>query len=234
MRAGYGWKAKGREEEALFISHFPSMIKMLKFFKRKPEVVPVTEPVANFKGHKIRRGRSYLVKEPKSEGSFEIFASMIKSTCAECAQTEAFPCESIGCEKCTLLCPCKLCTQSRAQGLCFTMDSPEEVRQRHLLQTTLIFWISKHGSGNINPASLEIMAGMINDFFRRSKNPIVLLDGIEYLITTNGFDPVLKFLHDIREWVILQKAIFILPVSPAALEEKEYALIERIMDQVDF
>ena len=223
----------GREKEAVFISRFRRVIKVpniLQIFKRKPKVIPVTEPVANFDGTKLKRGRSYLIKELKSEAAFEIFVSMIKGTCAECQHPETFSCESIGCEGCTLPCPCKHCMQARAQGLCFTMDSPEEIRQRYLLQTTPIFWISKHGSESINPANLEIMAGMIKDFFRKSKNPIVLLDCLEYLIITNGFIPVLKFLYEIREWVILQKAIFILPFSPATLEEREFALIERMMD----
>ncbi len=123
--------------------------------------------------------------------------------------------------------------QSRAQGLCFTINSPDEIRQKYLLQTSPIFWISRHGSDSINPANLEIMAGTIYDFLKKSKNPIVLLDGIEYPITINGFTPVLKFLHDIREWVILHEAVFILPVSPAALDERELALIDRIMDRVD-
>lgn len=113
------------------------------------------------------------------------------------------------------------------------MYSPVEMGLKYLLQTTPIFWIGKYGSRSVSPANLEIIAGMINEFLGKSKNPVVLLDGLEYLITTNGFIPVLKFLHDIWEWVILYEAIFILPVSPCALEEKELALIERNMEQVD-
>lgn len=206
---------------------------MFNIFRRKPKVIPVTEPVANFDGVRLKRGNSYLVKEPKGEACFEIFAAMVKGTCAECTYPEAFPCESIGCKECTLVCPCKHCMHIRAQGLCFTIDFPEEIRQQYLLQTTPVFWISKHGNESINPANLEILAGMIKEFLRKSRNPIILLDCLEYLIITNGFIPVLKFLHDIREWVVLQKAVFILPVSPAALDEKELALIERNMEVVD-
>ncbi len=206
---------------------------MYNIFKRKLKVLPVTEPVANFDGARLKRGRSYLMKEPKPEVAFEIFTSMVKGICAECARTEVFPCESIGCGECTLLCPCKHCEHTRAQGLCFTMDSPRETRQIYLLQITPIFWISKYGNDSVSPYNLELMASMIYEFLRRSKNPVVLLDGVEYLITINGFTPVLKFLHDIWEWVILYEAIFILPVSPAALEGRELALIERNMQQVD-
>lgn len=208
---------------------------MFNIFKRKHKVIPVTEPVTNFDGARLKRGNSYLVKEPKPDKGFKIFTKLVKGICAECLQTEfSFTCENIGCEECTLSCPCKYCKYTRAQGLCFTTDSPEQVRQKYLLQTTPIFWISKHGKESINPASLEIMAGMIKEFLRKSKNPIVLLDGLEYLIIANSFIPVLKFLHDIREWVILHKAVFILPVSPAAFVEKELALLERNMEQVYF
>ncbi|MCZ7405507.1 MAG: DUF835 domain-containing protein [Candidatus Methanoperedens sp.] len=204
------------------------------FFKRRPKVVPATELLTNFDGYRLKRGGSYLVKEPKPERSFEIFTNMVKGVCAECPQTEAFPCESIVCMECTLSCPCKHCKYTRAQGLCFATDQPEGLMQRYLLQTTPVFWISKHGKGSINPANIEIMAGMINEFFRTSKNPVVLLDGIEYIIITNGFIPVLKFLHDLREWAILHNAILILPLNPATLDEKELALIERNMHPIDF
>lgn len=207
---------------------------MLKIFKRKPKVIPATEPVTNFDGARLKRGNSYLVKEPKGETSFEIFAAIVKGICEECKHSEAFPCESIGCGECTLVCPCKHCIHARTQGLCFTIHFPEEIRQQHLLQTTPIFWISKHGNESINPTNLEIMAGMIKEFLRKSKNPIVLLDGLEYLIIMNDFIPVLKFVYDIREWVILQKAVFILPASSAALEEKQLALIERNLKELDF
>jgi archaellum biogenesis ATPase FlaH len=74
---------------------------------------------------------------------------------------------------------------------------------------------------------LETIADIINKFLKQSKNPVVLLDGIEHLILENGSAPVLRLLRDIEEWMILQNAILILPVNPAAVEKKELALIER-------
>ncbi|MFA4956182.1 MAG: DUF835 domain-containing protein [Candidatus Methanoperedens sp.] len=209
------------------------MIKILDIFRKKPQVIPSTEPIANFEGVKLERGKSYVVKETRSDSAYHIFVSIIRSACAECSHLETFPCESIGCELCTLSCSCKKCIYSRAQGVCFTTRSPVEIREKYLIQTTPIFWISKHGPESVNPADLEIMAGRINDFFKRSKNPVVMLDGIEYLVITNGFIPVLKFLHDIREMVILKKAIFILPLCPATFDDRENALIQKICDDID-
>ncbi len=200
---------------------------------RRREITPATEPANNIASRELDRGANYLVKEPKAELSLEIFASLVKGRCMECDHSEAFPCESIGCKDCTLPCTCKACKHIRAQGLCFTMRSPEDIRMRHALQTTPIFWISNHGPEGISPTSLEMMADIINRFLKKSRNPVVLLDGVEYILFANGFSHVLKFLQDIQEWVILNNAILILPINPAAVEEKELALIERNMKCID-
>ena len=159
----------------------------------------------------------------------KIFASLVKGKCQDCDHSEAFPCESIGCEGCTLLCTCKKCNRTRAQGLSFSMLFPEEIRMMYTLQTTPVFWISNHGADRVSPSDLELIADMISSFLKKSKNPVVLLDGVEYLIAINGFIPVFKMLRDIQEWTILNRAVFLLSVNPVSLEAKEMALIERNM-----
>src|SRR5665648_955728 len=121
---------------------------MIELFllKKRPKIIPTTEQITGSSGFKLKRGECYIIKEPKPLHSFEIFVNMVKSICPECPQKEAFPCESIGCMKCTFSCPCKDCESTRAQGLCFTMDPPERLRPEYLLQTTPIFWISKYGA----------------------------------------------------------------------------------------
>jgi hypothetical protein len=206
--------------------------KLLRFIQRMPQVIPATEPISNVINCDIARGSSYLVKELKVEFSMKIFASLVRGKCLDCDHSEAFPCESIGCEGCTLLCTCKNCNNTRAQGLCFSMRSPEETRLVYTLQTTPVFWISNHGTDRVSPRDLELIADMINSFLKKSKNPIVLLDGVEYLIAINGFIPVFKMLRDVQEWTILNRAVFLLSANPAALEEKEMALIERNMKEL--
>jgi hypothetical protein len=190
---------------------------------------PTTEPLNSHVSRNLTKGSSYLVKEPKAEIGFELFVSLVKGRCNECDYLDSFPCESIGCERCKLPCTCKVCKHSRAQGLCFTMHSPQDIRLKYALQTTPIFWISNHGPQSINPIALEVMADIAVKFLKQSKNPVILLDGIEHLIFENGPAPVLRLLRDIQEWIILQRAILIVPVNPEAIEKKELALMERNM-----
>lgn len=210
------------------------MIKdILNRLKIRPAVIPATEPLNSRACRDLAKGSSYLVKEPKAEFSFDLFVSLVKGRCSDCEYLDSFPCESIGCERCEIACSCKGCNHCRAQGLCFTMHSPQEIRLRYALQTTPIFWISNHGSQSINPIDLEVIADIITKFLKQSRNPVVLLDGIEHLIFENGSAPVLRLLRDIEEWIILQKAILILPVNPIAVELKELALIERNMEELN-
>ncbi|NPV63342.1 MAG: DUF835 domain-containing protein [Methanotrichaceae archaeon] len=174
-----------------------------------------------------------MVLESQAQHSFDIFISLIKGKCIECEHQGAFPCESIGCERCTLACPCAECKHLRAQGLCFTMRSPLDIRMSYALQTTPIFWISHHGRDSIDPAGLEVMSDVIQSFMKQSRNPVVLLDGIEHLMLINGALPVLRFLKDIQEYSVLYDAILILPVNPLAIEKKELALIQRNMKLIE-
>jgi len=208
------------------------MIKeILAKLKIAQSVVPTTEPLNNHVSRDLTKGSSYLVKEQKAEVGFELFVSLVKGRCKDCDYLDSFPCESIGCERCKLPCTCKVCKHSRAQGLCFTMHSPQDIRLRYALQTTPIFWISNHGTQSISPMSLEVIADIVIKFLKQSKNPVILLDGIEYLIFENGSTPVLRLLRDIQELIIMQRAILIVPVNPEAIEKKELALMERNMSE---
>ena len=195
-------------------------------------VVPTTEPLNSHVCRDLTKGSSYLVKEQKAEIGFELFVSLVKGRCNDCDYLDSFPCESIGCERCKLPCTCKVCKHSRAQGLCFTMHSPQDIRLRYALQTTPIFWISNHGPQSISPMGLEVIADIAIKFLKQSKNPVILLDGVEHLIFENGSAPVLRLLRDIQEWIIMQKALLIVPVNPEAIEKKELALMERNMSEL--
>jgi len=195
-------------------------------------VVPTTEPLNSHVCRDLTKGSSYLVKEQKAEIGFELFVSLVKGRCKDCDYLDSFPCESIGCERCKLPCTCKVCKHSRAQGLCFTMHSPQDIRLRYALQTTPIFWISNHGPQSISPMGLEVIADIAIKFLKQSKNPVILLDGVEHLIFENGPAPVLRLLRDIQELIIMQRAILIVPVNPEAIEKKELALMERNMSEL--
>jgi hypothetical protein len=179
----------------------------------------------------FKRSESLLIKEEKPDVAFGIFRSLIKGKCINCPDGSSFPCETLDCRSCTMNCPCKTCEQERPEGLCITRMEPGRVRVTYNLQVTPIYWMSRGGGNNssLDPMNLGKMAYVMNEFMVKSHNPVLLLEGMEYLIHNSGFDSVLKFIDDINEAVMSNKARFILPISPTTLEEKQLSKLERFM-----
>ncbi|WP_297480721.1 DUF835 domain-containing protein [Thermococcus sp.] len=55
----------------------------------------------------------------------------------------------------------------------------------------------------------------------------MLLDGVEYLILNNGFEPVMKFLLNLKDNLIARNAGIIISIDPKALDEKYVNMLMR-------
>lgn len=80
---------------------------------------------------------------------------------------------------------------------------------------------------------LERMAEVlkvVDDFCGRGEGAVVLLDGVEYLATRHDFATVLRFLQDLKEVVAARGARLLVPVEPAALDERQMALLSRDLE----
>lgn len=58
-------------------------------------------------------------------------------------------------------------------------------------------------------------------------NSIVLLEGVEYLVTFNDFKRVLKALDSLNETTWVTKTRLIIAVDPKAFDQRDLALLER-------
>lgn len=118
-------------------------------------------------------------------------------------------------------------------GLCITRQHMDSMREKYNLITTPILWLSKTpGSNHLSPTDLGMIRHVIIEYLEKSGGCVVLLDGIEYLITNNDFSTVLKYIDDINEAVMLSESTLLIPVDPRTLDEKELALLERNMNTI--
>lgn len=120
------------------------------------------------------------------------------------------------------------------KGLVITRDYPNDLRRRYLLQDEQITWLTHLvGEDRINPTSIGILLSMIARFIEHNRHAIVILDGGEYLISQNSFDRILSFVHQVRDLVIINKGIVLMPIDKRVLEEKQLALLERNLEVVE-
>jgi len=119
-------------------------------------------------------------------------------------------------------------------GLLITTSHPAHVRKEHNIPERItVLWLSKiEVEFAISPSNLGILRDRISAFVSKNENAVVMLEGLEYLITTNGFDLTLKLLHDIRETAVINRARLIVPVAPGALETRQLEMLRRYMEVI--
>jgi hypothetical protein len=113
-------------------------------------------------------------------------------------------------------------------GFIVSRESPEKIKAKYNLVKTPILWLSRsEREYTIDPDDLPKLSYIIEDFTRKSKESVILIDGLEYLITQTGFDTVLKHVQELRDTMVLNNSRLIIPVHKGTLSVKEYSVFER-------
>jgi hypothetical protein len=72
----------------------------------------------------------------------------------------------------------------------------------------------------------------MEQFLSKGEGGLILLSGIEYLITNNNFLTVLRLIQSLRDQVAVSNSILIIPVNPSTLEGSQLKLLEREVDVI--
>ncbi|WP_238981982.1 DUF835 domain-containing protein [Thermococcus sp. 2319x1] len=101
-------------------------------------------------------------------------------------------------------------------------------RNPHLFEKYEIplLWLSKVEKENaVSPTHLEkILHWAVTTI---TNEHALIFDGVEYLILENGFEPVFRFLVNLKDQILLKNSVLVLVVDERALEEKHAFLLQR-------
>jgi len=119
-------------------------------------------------------------------------------------------------------------------GLCITRMHPDKIKEQYNLQNTPILWLtqSMEVRSRINPSDLLELSQTVREFVRRTKKSVILLDGLEYLITQNNFDEILRLVQSLNDLISVSSSIVIIPIDPSTLETQKLHLLEREMSEI--
>ncbi len=119
------------------------------------------------------------------------------------------------------------------RGLVITRTHPVRVQQQYGFDCP-IMWIAKNikpatGAAvvNLEPTRLMKIHGTISDFIKANPGAVVLLDGLEYLVTENGFSSVMKAIQLTNEEVAMSGALLLVPIDPRTMETQQLGYLER-------
>ena len=114
------------------------------------------------------------------------------------------------------------------KGLMVTRVFPERIRDEYRLKVTPIIWLTESpGDRRIPPTSIALLTDALIRFLEGNPNSIVLVDGVEYLLTFNDFNRVLRSLDSLNETTWITKSRLIITVNPEAFDSKQVAMLER-------
>ena len=149
-------------------------------------------------------GFSYLIEENRADYCFKIFSRLI---------------------------------ESNENGLCICRINPTIIRKKYNFSEDItMLWLTDRESSKestISP-SLESMIYVAEEFIDKNEKAVILLDGIEYLISNNGFNPVLRFIRRLIDKISETNTILLIGVGSKAMNEQELKLLERELNPVVF
>ncbi len=118
-------------------------------------------------------------------------------------------------------------------GLCISRTEPTKLAERYAFEPgTLVYWLTaeRRGDRDLKPAP-EYLVNQVKSFVDASqgKNGVVLLDGLEFLITYSGdqFDTYLKALRRIADLVAQSRTVFVVVYDSEVFLPERVALIRR-------
>jgi len=121
------------------------------------------------------------------------------------------------------------------EGLCISRYHPEKLMERYGLPSEGVIWLTQSSGAKpyyrqVDPTNFPRLSSMISEFLSRSEEPIVLLEGLGYLITQSNYESVLRFVQSQRDEVSLKKGILIIHIDPLALDTKELHRLKSEME----
>jgi hypothetical protein len=118
-------------------------------------------------------------------------------------------------------------------GLCISRQHPKYLEKKLGRGNFEIFWLTGvAGKNNIDPTKIGILSDAIIQFIEKHEDTVIILDGLELLVTHNDFPNALRMVNHITEQVMQSNARFIVTIDERTLDKKELALLERIMEVV--
>ncbi|UCH88187.1 MAG: DUF835 domain-containing protein [Thermoplasmata archaeon] len=116
------------------------------------------------------------------------------------------------------------------EGLCIARQYPDEIRENFEIGETPIYWLTRSGTDKTHlSVNLSRLSSFIKRFIDENRSPVLMLEGLEYLIIQNDFMSVLKFIQLANEYIRMKRACLVVPFNPDVLGERDLSLLEREM-----
>ncbi len=105
-------------------------------------------------------------------------------------------------------------------GLCITKMPPEQIKDEFSLSKTPIFWLSELDLPNtLHPTDIETLLFYAKSFYENTKEGVLLLQGLEYLVEKNSLATVLKLMKQLKKSATKRSGLLIVSILKDSLDQ---------------
>jgi hypothetical protein len=118
-------------------------------------------------------------------------------------------------------------------GLCISRSYPPKMIDLHRVNQGNFIWMTTNTVGYdrcVNPTNISMLHMAIMDFLKATPRGIITLEGVEYLISNNGFDPILRLLHALNDKITVSEHILLVTLDEQTLSPREMRILEKDFD----
>lgn len=148
-------------------------------------------------------GTAYVIEEEKPTRSLEIFSELVNHG---------------------------------MDGLCLSRYNPETLSDRYNIPVSSVVWLTQKSESEyrtVDPTNFPRVSTIISEFLQRASYPVILLEGLGYLITQSNYETVLRFIQSQRDDIALKDAIMLVHIDPLSLDTKELHRLESEMEPLE-
>ncbi len=122
-------------------------------------------------------------------------------------------------------------------GICFTRKHPEKIDIDTEGRDVTFHWLTDGGTDaeykTIEPFRRGEIEELIEEFVDDHKNPVILVEGLEYLIYKNSPDAVVDFVQHLNDALAQRRDVTMLySLDESAIGEQPFALFKEEVDEV--
>ncbi len=112
--------------------------------------------------------------------------------------------------------------------------NPNRIKEEYDIRNAEILWLTDRTSDEQEtiPPNLENLSWTLEEKIK--EEDVVLIDGLEYLISNTSFDATIQFIRHLVDVVSETETILLVIVNPQALESKQVNILEREMDSISY
>lgn len=147
-------------------------------------------------------GTTYVIEDEKPSRSFELFGELVNHD---------------------------------MDGLCISRSNPDLLEERYNIPIRTVIWLtqrSEPGHRTVDPTNFPRLSSIISEFLDRANYPVIMLEGVGYLITQSNYETVLRFIQSQRDEIALKNAVMMVYIDPLSLDTKELHRLESELEQL--